>query len=73
MILSQFPNIILTKLIVAYARKVDLKTTSSMQEVFAYWQVHLPHFVPLPHPSWRNIASLRRYRWLEAEVVPVLR
>lgn len=33
MILSQFPNIILTKFIVAYARKVDLKTTSSMQEV----------------------------------------
>jgi uracil-DNA glycosylase len=63
----------LTKFIVAYAQKVDLKTISSMQEVFAYWQVHLPHFVPLPHPSWRNIASLRKYRWLEAEVVPVLR
>lgn len=28
--------------------------------------------VPLPHPSWRNTAWLRRNPWFEADLVPVL-
>lgn len=29
--------------------------------------------VPLPHPSWRNTAWLRRNPWFERDLVPVLR
>ena len=29
--------------------------------------------LPLPHPSWRNTAWLRRNPWFEAELLPVLR
>ncbi len=29
--------------------------------------------VPLPHPSWRNNAWLRKHPWFEAEVLPWLR
>jgi uracil-DNA glycosylase len=29
--------------------------------------------LPLPHPSWRNTAWLKRNPWFEAEVLPVLR
>ena len=28
---------------------------------------------PLPHPSWRNTAWLKRHPWFEAELVPELR
>lgn len=34
---------------------------------------HPRKLVPLPHPSWRNTAWLRRNPWFEAELVPVLR
>lgn len=30
-------------------------------------------FFPLPHPSWRNNAWLRRNPWFEAELLPELR
>ena len=32
-----------------------------------------PRVLPLPHPSWRNNAWLKRNPWFEAELVPALR
>lgn len=32
-----------------------------------------PRMFPLPHPSWRNTAWLRRNPWFGAELLPVLR
>jgi uracil-DNA glycosylase len=32
-----------------------------------------PKCLPLPHPSWRNTAWLRRNPWFESEVLPLLR
>lgn len=32
-----------------------------------------PRILPLPHPSWRNNAWLRRNPWFEEELLPVLR
>ncbi|HXK53448.1 MAG TPA: uracil-DNA glycosylase family protein, partial [Hyphomicrobiales bacterium] len=29
--------------------------------------------IPLPHPSWRNTAWMKRNPWFEAELVPELR
>ncbi|MCF3972953.1 uracil-DNA glycosylase family protein [Paracoccus salsus] len=37
------------------------------------WREHAPLTFPLPHPSWRNTAWLRRNPWFEAELVPALR
>jgi uracil-DNA glycosylase len=31
-----------------------------------------PRILPLPHPSWRNIAWLKRNPWFETEILPVL-
>ncbi|MGL4446073.1 MAG: uracil-DNA glycosylase family protein, partial [Alsobacter sp.] len=28
---------------------------------------------PLPHPSWRNNAWLKRHPWFERDLLPVLR
>lgn len=32
-----------------------------------------PRYLPLPHPSWRNNAWLKRNPWFEADLLPVLR
>ncbi|UFM63355.1 uracil-DNA glycosylase family protein [Paracoccus sp. MA] len=37
------------------------------------WRDHAPHIFPLPHPSWRNTAWLRRNPWFQAELLPELR
>ena len=39
----------------------------------AGWRDHAPRIFPLPHPSWRNTAWLRRNPWFEAELLPELR
>ena len=39
----------------------------------AAWRDHAPHCFPLPHPSWRNTAWLKRNPWFEAELLPALR
>ena len=40
----------------------------------ADWRAHAAGGIfPLPHPSWRNTAWLKRHPWFEAELVPELR
>jgi len=39
----------------------------------AAWRDYGPQYVPLPHPSWRNTAWLKRNPWFEAELVAELR
>jgi len=39
----------------------------------AAWRRWAPAVLPLPHPSWRNNAFLRRNPWFEAELLPELR
>lgn len=63
----------LTILIGGYAQKWHLKTRAGVTETVAAWRDHAPQVFPLPHPSWRNTAWLKRNPWFEAELVPVLR
>lgn len=44
-----------------------------VQDHVRAWHRHAPALFPLPHPSWRNTAWLRRNPWFEAEVLPALR
>jgi uracil-DNA glycosylase len=46
---------------------------ASMGETVRAWRDHLPRFLVMPHPSWRNSAWLKRNPWFEAEVTPYLR
>lgn len=39
----------------------------------AGWRAHAPRVFPLPHPSWRNTAWLKKNPWFAAELVPALR
>jgi len=46
----------------------------SMTGTVRAWRDYLPlGCLPMPHPSWRNTAWLRRNPWFEAEVAPFLR
>ena len=50
----------------------------SLTETVADWReipdaTDRPAVFPLPHPSWRNSAWLKRHSWFEAEAIPELR
>jgi len=74
-LLAELPNIELTLLIGQYAQAHYLgpEGRSGVAETVKQWQSYLPKFLPLPHPSPRNIAWFRRHPWFEVEVVPALR
>ena len=65
----------LTLLVGSYAQDFYLgpRRKASMTETIAAWKDYRPDFLPLPHPSWRNIAWLKRQPWFERDVVPFLR
>jgi len=46
---------------------------SSVTETVRAWRGFPPSQLPLPHPSWRNTAWLKRNPWFEDEIVPYLR
>jgi uracil-DNA glycosylase len=45
----------------------------TVHETVSAWRDYGPRFIPLPHPSWRNNAWLKRNPWFEDELLPVLR
>ncbi len=44
-----------------------------MTETVKAWRAHAPRVFPLPHPSWRNTAWLKKNPWFATELLPVLR
>jgi uracil-DNA glycosylase len=56
-----------------HAQKYHLGTKSGVTETVRRWRDHWPDVLPLPHPSWRNTAWLKKNSWFEAEVLPALR
>lgn len=72
-VLSAMPNVQLTLLIGGYAQKWHLPDAGSVNDTVARWRDFLPDILPLPHPSWRNTAWLKRNPWFEAQLLPVLR
>ena len=69
------PNVELTLLVGSYAQKYYLgrEREKSMTETVRQWRNYQPRFLPLPHPSWRNTAWLRKNPWFGDEILPVLR
>lgn len=72
---AHLPRIELTLLIGQYAqnRYLGRGRRAGMTETVRAWRDFQPAILPLPHPSWRNTAWLRRNPWFDAEVLPVLR
>ncbi len=74
-LLPLLPEIRLTLLIGQYAQAHYLKDRrkDSLTETVRAWKEYAPEFLPLPHPSPRNIRWFRTHPWFENEVVPELR
>ena len=74
-LIGELPKVELTLLVGWHAQTWALgdKAHRSMTETVMHWRDYLPDMIPLPHPSWRNTAWLKRNGWFEDEVVPYLR
>lgn len=74
-LMAALPKMELTLLVGGYAQAWALgdRVRRNMTETVAAWTEYLPHYLPMPHPSWRNTAWLKRNPWFEDEVTPYLR
>jgi uracil-DNA glycosylase len=73
-LLAQLKNIRLTLVLGQYAMAYHLPGRGkTLTEVVSGWQRDWPLIVPLPHPSPRNQAWLKRNPWFESDVLPLLR
>lgn len=72
-LLAELPKVELTLLVGSYAQAWALGSRGSMTETVRSWRDYLPAILPLPHPSWRNTAWLRKNPWFDEEVAPYLR
>ncbi|MEX5728813.1 uracil-DNA glycosylase [Rhodovulum iodosum] len=74
-VMADLGELPLTLLIGGYAQKWHLgpDARGGVTQTVAAWRAHAPRVFPLPHPSWRNTAWLKRHPWFEQEVLPALR
>ena len=65
----------LVLLVGGYAQRWHLGKTakSSLTETVKAWRDYGPGYMPLPHPSWRNNAWLKKNSWFGKELLPELR
>lgn len=69
------PAVTLTLLIGLYAQRHYLGKArkDSLTATVRSWRDYGSDVLPLPHPSWRNTAWLKKNPWFEAELLPDLR
>ena len=77
-LLEALPRIELILAIGLYAQTWHLGRGPGLGARVAAWREifegeRRPRILPLPHPSWRNTAWLRRNPWFETDLLPVLR
>jgi len=74
-VLAHMPAIALTLLVGRYAqeRYLGADNGATLTDTVRAHARHAPRFLPLPHPSPRNIGWFQRNPWFEAEVLPALR
>ena len=74
-LMAALPEMELTLLVGGYAQGWALGdlTRDNMTETVRAWRDYLPHYLPMPHPSWRNTGWLKKNPWFDAEVTPYLR
>jgi uracil-DNA glycosylase len=74
-LLHALPGVELTLRVGGHAQAWALggRARGNMTETVRAWRDYLPACLPMPHPSWRNTAWLKRNPWFEDEVTPYLR
>ena len=78
-IFEHLPQLELVLLVGQYAQKWHLRPSArrSLTETVQRWREFAcdgrsPRQLPLPHPSWRNNAWIKRNPWFETELIPYL-
>jgi uracil-DNA glycosylase len=72
-VMAALPDIRLTVLVGGHAQRWHLGTRGGVTETVRAWRDHAPDVFPLPHPSWRNTAWLKRNPWFAEDLLPALR
>ncbi len=74
-VMAALPGIRLTLLIGGHAQRWHLGAPArqGVTPTVAAWRDHAPAVFPLPHPSWRNTAWLKKNPWFATDLLPVLR
>ncbi len=72
-VMAAMPDLRLVLVVGAAAMRWHLGP-GRVNDLVADWRAHAATGVfPLPHPSWRNTAWIKRTPWFEAELLPALR
>ncbi|MEM6376493.1 MAG: uracil-DNA glycosylase family protein, partial [Pseudomonadota bacterium] len=72
-VMNSLPHLRLRLFVGGYAHRFHLSSRLSVADTVARWRDHAPAAFPLPHPSWRNTAWLRKNPWFGTELLPVLK
>ncbi len=72
-VMAALDRVRLTVLVGGHAHRWHLGTRAPVTRTVACWRDTAPSLFPLPHPSWRNTAWLKKNPWFAAELLPVLR
>jgi uracil-DNA glycosylase len=74
-VIAHLPALELIVLAGAYAQRHYLADRGgrTMTETVAAWRDYAPRIVPLPHPSWRTRAWVKKNPWFQTELLPPLR
>lgn len=78
-LLANLPHVKLILVIGQYAHAYHLgdrrrgSLTDTVRDFAAIFDGSTPRVLPMPHPSWRNTAWLKRNPWFERDLLPVLR
>lgn len=72
-IVSALGSVRLTLLVGGYSQKWHLGVKTGVTETVKGWRDHAPRTIPLPHPSWRNTAWIKKNPWFETELLPELK
>ena len=72
-IIAAFPNIRPTLVIGQYAQKWHMPRFTYVTDTVKGWEAFEANVFPLPHPSWRNTAWLKKKPWFESDLIPELR
>ena len=72
-VMESLESVQLSVIVGGYAQKYHMGVKTGVTETVRDWRAHAPRRFPLPHPSWRNTAWLKKNPWFEAELLPVLK
>lgn len=72
-LMAALPPMRLTLLVGLAAQRWHLGTRAALTQTVQAGRALLPQVLPLPHPSWRNTAWLKRNPWFAEEILPALR